>query len=1553
MPSREILHPVSRVYSNKSPYFFFMRRLLITLSLLSVWMISPDISALSYPTSTPTWEVTWGTYNTWFTNIFTSEANCNGNAQVVWGFTSTGVPICVTPVSSGLYLSGQTLGDTIRYDGASWVRNALLFNNGTNIGIANTTPSYLLDVGGTANFVGIRMPTGAQSGAVLTSDTAWLARWSLTPAISASGITWGTENYLIKWWPWGVGLFLSQFFDDGVGVGLGTTTPWAGHKLTVAWGDILVQGITVWRGSGSIVSNVAVWEGALYATAPWAAANTAVWHYALNDTVSWLGNTAIGYLSLYYNVPWSYNVGVGAQTLSFNQGTHNTAIGRNSIYTLQSGDQNTAVWAYSLAYMDTGNNSDNTALGYGAWPELGYSGGIADGNVLIGAYAGTGLLRGDNNIAIWYRSALPSPTTSNQMSLGNLIYATNMIWWGWGEVGIGTAAPWAKLDVDGQVRIRGWAPGDGKFLRSNALWLATWDYVTASSVTATGIIGGWDSYIPKFGSGGVGLYQSLFYETSGQVGLATTLPTATLDINGTLRIRGWSPAAWRVLISDGAWLASWWSPSASTVYATGVIGAAGSGGYVTKFMPSGSGITSSLLYESGSRIGLANTNPAYTLDVSGTGNFLWLRLPTGASNGRFLISDATGNASWTGFVTANALNIAGSVVGQTLYYDGTNWIPSTNIYNAGANVGIWTASPGAYKLNVNGNSYFSGDLTVVGRLITDTIVNRSVNNVSISGSLLPDASAPIIYRDIGSNSQRWNHLYLSGQVTIGGGSPGANKILTSDASGLATWQSTFSGNVLTTGIIWGSSGYLSVFGAGGNGLYNSLIFQSGAYIGISDTTPLYTLDVGGTGSFIWLRLPTGAGLGRVLTSDALGNAVWSSSVSGATATGIIWGTQHYVPKFWPGGNGLILSQIYDDGTNVSIGWTGATSRFEVYSWSNTLAHFRWGPNNVWLWLGALRYTTTGRENTAIGAEALGNLTTAVANSAFWYRSLRNVTWQNNVALWYESLTNNGGWSWNNALGFMAGYSTTTGTGNTAIGGQSLFNNTIWNGNIALGYQANYGTNGDSTNNSIAIGNTALYAVTGDNNVALWVWAWDSITSWSNNIALWHGADVPSATASNQLSIGNWIYGSGGNIGIGTGSNLTTKLIVDSGINNISGLRLPRIVATSPVFTGVAAPLGVDVSWNLVIAQQGAIPVYTALGAAPNAAINTTTNPPTIGANYDRYFNINARQSFTVTDVGWNPYNCPEFNVGSTNKGATGCTQTPWATYVMTAQNATTWNRYGYQILISDRTDAPFVVRGGMYSSVSSTLMNTAMTIPALWFKAITVPTNRSDWFYINPWVDQNNNAITGGGRIGIGTSNPLYDVDVRWIIVSNEQFLWSGGTTALTPSYSWVGDETTGFFHPAADVIGISTNGSEALRVFPNGNMSIGSTVNSTKLRVEWQIMITGGTPGAGKVLTSTDATGIATWETPSGWGPTILQATVNRDLPSIASQGCSAQTFTVTGAVTGDTAIVSPQSALTDRLFITYARVSAANTVEVKFCNESGAAINMGAMNFYFSVIQ
>lgn len=54
------------------------------------------------------------------------------------------------------------------------------------------------------------------------------------------------------------------------------------------------------------------------------------------------------------------------------------------------------------------------------------------------------------------------------------------------------------------------------------------------------------------------------------------------------------------------------------MYATGVIGGAGSGHYLTKFMTSGSGITNAILYETGGKLAIGTTNPTYMLDVQGS-----------------------------------------------------------------------------------------------------------------------------------------------------------------------------------------------------------------------------------------------------------------------------------------------------------------------------------------------------------------------------------------------------------------------------------------------------------------------------------------------------------------------------------------------------------------------------------------------------------------------------------------------------------------------------------------------------------------------------------------------------------------------------------------------------------------------------------------------------------------------------------------------------------------------------------------------------------------------
>lgn len=85
-----------------------------------------------------------------------------------------------------------------------------------------------------------------------------------------------------------------------------------------------------------------------------------------------------------------------------------------------------------------------------------------------------------------------------------------------------------------------------------------------------------------------------------------------------------------------------------------------------------------------------------------------------------------------------------------------------------------------------------------------------------------------------------------------------------------------------------------------------------------------------------------------------------------------------------------------------------------------------------------------------------------------------------------------------------------------------------------------------------------------------------------------------------------------------------------------------------------------------------------------------------------------------------------------------------------------------------------------------------------------------------------------------------------------------------------------------------------------------------------------------------------------------VIKNTQNVDLPSIAATGgVLVQTFTVANAVVGSTVYISPDQALANGIVIAYARVSAANTVEVKFYNAALSANDPPAMNWHITVIQ
>jgi len=126
-----------------------------------------------------------------------------------------------------------------------------------------------------------------------------------------------------------------------------------------------------------------------------------------------------------------------------------------------------------------------------------------------------------------------------------------------GSVGIGTTAPGTTLDVSGDITAHADAGGQGfralGRLSDNFTWapLALTNnggtYTGGMSYTAGGVTI----------AAGSGLTNVMTWLPSGNVGIGTTSPVATLEVAGQVKITGGAPVAGNVLTSDAAGLASW------------------------------------------------------------------------------------------------------------------------------------------------------------------------------------------------------------------------------------------------------------------------------------------------------------------------------------------------------------------------------------------------------------------------------------------------------------------------------------------------------------------------------------------------------------------------------------------------------------------------------------------------------------------------------------------------------------------------------------------------------------------------------------------------------------------------------------------------------------------------------------------------------------------------------------------------------------------------------------------------------------------------------------
>ena len=342
----------------------------------------------------------------------------------------------------------QTLSERMRVFGQNGyvrVTNGIGFGQIANLGSATITGSntggslsdgmYIYNIVAVDALGGLTTFGGGEDGVSLTG----------TGGTGSVSITWtaaaGAVSYRIYRKTYFHGIFAgyftsttNSFTDTG-----GALTPVVGYPLnnnTVRYyikadglaslrtatftNDILVNGLTVGLGSGSVSNNTTFGFDALD-TNTTGGGNTVLGYAAMQYTTTASNNTVIGYQSG-YQLASNHNTGVGFRSIwKGSTGSNNTGIGSHvmEFATGATGEYNTAVGSsYTMAKITSG--SFNVGIGNGVLREL--TSGV--GNVALGQEALSSITTTNGSVAIG-AGAFYFNTGGNNIAIGQYGGRTN------------------------------------------------------------------------------------------------------------------------------------------------------------------------------------------------------------------------------------------------------------------------------------------------------------------------------------------------------------------------------------------------------------------------------------------------------------------------------------------------------------------------------------------------------------------------------------------------------------------------------------------------------------------------------------------------------------------------------------------------------------------------------------------------------------------------------------------------------------------------------------------------------------------------------------------------------------------------------------------------------------------------------------------------------------------------------------------------------------------------------------------------------------------------
>lgn len=501
-----------------------------------------------------------------------------------------------------------------------------------------------------------------------------------------------------------------------------------------------------------------------------------------------------------------------------------------------------------------------------------------------------------------------------------------------------------------------------------------------------------------------------------------------------------------------------------------------------------------------------------------------LYLTSASSSQLSIFSNAYfGSTATSTFTSAGWLGIGSSTPSYPLSVNGSAYLDNGDLLLgqvAPPVLNVPTATPSGSG-NLNGTYYWAvtfvtaaGETNVTTSVLsTASPINQSVTLTNIPTSSDADVIARKIYRTVGNPADN-NLLQFVTTINDDTTTTYVDNIADGSLGAAAPFINTTGGNISINGSrIAVASNFFTSFGANsmsnGTGYANS---GFGTYTLYSNTTGLRNVALGVDAMY----------------SNTTGNRNVAAGVH--ALNGNLSGSDNAAFGYAALFNATSTSGLSAFGasalTNNTVGHNNSAFGYTALNFNTT------GDFNTAMGYQSLQDNTTASYNSAVGNQALGSNTTGGFNSALGaYALLNNTTGEKNSSVGMWSLNGNTTGYQNAAIGFQTLYANTTGYFNTAVGVSALINNTTGHHNTAFG--------------------TAVLAAdtSGYYNTALGYKSGSGITIGAYNLILGANVDAPSPTGSQQLNIGNILYGtnlyngstvssapvSNGNLGVGTTS----------------------------------------------------------------------------------------------------------------------------------------------------------------------------------------------------------------------------------------------------------------------------------------------------------------------------------------------------------------------------------------------------------------------------------